>query len=221
MTRVLEVDQFVESLADADLPDDRSVNVYLDTTRCENLRRWFNTFEDTSQSAIFVGEALGRDGGAITGIPFVSPDLMTRGVSGWEDFGPSSPYQVPPGSNFSQRERSATRFWKHVPTTLCGLPRPLTWNLYPFWPCEVSVTGKAKNRTPSKAEIEYGTNWLTRLIAMYRGARVVAVGVKARETLHVMGIDAPQIPHPSRGTDDRLTGALVDVAKLLRSGVRR
>ncbi len=217
MSRDVEVREFVEALAESETPVDRSVNVYRNAVRCANLIRWFSTFEDTSQSAIFVGEAPGRDGGAITGIPFVSPDVLTSANDPWGDFGCESRYELPVGQDANHRERTATRFWKHLPSYFSDLPRPLTWNIYPFWPFAVGKGGKRINRAPTKHEIAFGSEWLVRTIDMYPDAQVVAVGVKAQDTLESVGIDAPLVPHPSRGSDEKLINRLQSVAEALRT----
>ena len=112
--------EFVEALTKADTPNDRSVNVYGNGVRCANLMRWFMTFEHTSQSAIFVGEAPGRDGGAITGIPFVSPKVLTSENDPWGEFGSETQYELPVGQDENHRERTATRYWKHVSIMFFG-----------------------------------------------------------------------------------------------------
>jgi len=178
--------------------------------------RWFSGFENTSQSVIFVGEAPGRDGGAITGVPFVSPMVLTCSNDPWGEFGSETQYELPIGQDANHRERTATRFWKHVPPCFSDLPRPLTWNIYPFWPFEVGGNGRRSNRAPTRDEIEFGSEWLARLIEMHSKAQVVAVGVKARDTLESVGIDAPLVPHPSRGSDEKLIESLERVAEDLR-----
>ena len=216
MRRQAAIKEFVESLTAAETLDDRSVNIYRDANRCSNLTRWLETFEDSPRSAIFVGEAPGRDGGAVTGIPFVSPNVIKSSNDHWGIFGPGCSYQIPEGAVATQRERTATRFWKHVPPYFDGLPRPLTWNIYPFWPFELNARGKTINRGLTREEIQHGSRWLRRLIAMNSCAQPVAVGVKARETLKSMGVEAPMIPHTSRGSDAILIGSLEKVASMLR-----
>ncbi len=217
MTRRRDIDRFVASLAEAETPDDRSVNIYRNVVRCKNLIRWFSTFEETAQSAIFVGEAPGRDGGAITGIPFVSPMVLTSADDPWDEFGSETHYKLPVGQDANHHERTATRFWKHVPSYFSELPRPLTWNIYPFWPFAVGKGGKRINRAPIKDEIAFGSEWLARVIEMYPDARVAAVGVRAQDTLESNGIDAPLVPHPSRGSDKRLINRLQSFAEVLRT----
>lgn len=216
MTRDAEIHQFVESLAKAEPPDDRSANIYSDSTRRENLSRWLRTFDDTPHSAIFVGEAPGRDGGAITGIPFVSPHVLTTTQDHWNEFGSTTCYRLPGGEDATRRERTATRFWKHVPGSLNGLPRPLTWNIYPFWPFDFDENGNRRNRAPRRGEIEFGSRWLERVVEMYPRSQVVAVGIMANKTLKSMGVETQKIPHPSRGSDASLIAGLEQVGKQLR-----
>ncbi len=221
MSRDVAIREFVDSLTKADTPDDRSVNIYRNAVRCANLMRWFRTFENTSQSAIFVGEAPGRDGGAITGIPFVSPKVLTSENDPWGEFGCETQYELPVGQDANHRERTATRFWKHVPKCFSDLLRPLTWNIYPFWPFAVGGNDRRINRAPTRDEIAFGSDWLVRVIEMYPNARVVAVGVKAHDTLEAIGIEAPLVPHPSRGSDEKLVKSLERVAENLRADMDR
>ena len=216
MRRASDIRAFVESLATAVPPNDLSVNPYTDEVRRNNLIRWITAFDDTSQSVIFIGEAPGRDGARITGIPFVSPQVLTSGADPWGEFGPHSRYRVPLGDKSAQRERSATRLWKHLPPHFKGLPRSLTWNIYPFWPFSVDNNGKQVNRAPTREEIVHGSRWLLALIGLHPNAKVVAFGNKAKETLVSLGIDAPKIPHPSRGSDAKLIAGLISVAEMLR-----
>ncbi len=217
MSRDVAIREFVESLAEAETLDDRSVNIYRNAVRCANLMRWLRTFENTSQSAIFVGEAPGRDGGAITGVPFVSPKVLTSADDPWGEFGAGTGYELPVGQDANHRERTATRFWKHVPTCFSDLPRPLTWNIYPFWPFAYAKDGKRINRAPTRDEIAFGSGWLVRVVEMYPNARVVAIGNKAHDTLESIGIEAPLVPHPSRGSDEKLIKSLERVAENLRN----
>ena len=72
------------------------------------------------------------------------------------------------------------------------------------------------NRTPSRDEVDFGVRWLVRVIELHPNAQVVAVGIKARDTLESIGIDAPLVPHPSRGSDEKLISSLERVAEDLR-----
>ncbi len=218
MRRNTIIRRFVQSLAEAELIDNRSINIYGDRVRCENLVQWLKRFDDTRRSAIFIGEAPGRLGGAMTGIPFVSPSVITQAKNPWDEFNLDSGYKHALGVDPFQRERTATRFWKHVPSALSDLPRPLTWNIYPFWPFEITSDGIQRNRTPTETEIEFGSKWLSAMIEMNPHSQVVAVGIKARDALVSIGTkDAPTMPHPSRGRDSDLVASIAKLADQLRA----
>ncbi len=215
MGRDEQVAAYVADLANADTADSRSVNIYLDTLRRRNLTRWLQTFHASNRSTLFVGEAPGKFGAALTGIPFVSPHIAASAGDPWNTFGPSAGYDLTECVDAGQRERTATRFWKHVSVLFTELPRPLTWNVYPFWPYTLQEDGNKKNRTLQGREIEFGKPWLARIIEMHPDSQIVAVGVKAFDTLQSIGIDAPLVPHPSRGSDERFIHALEQVAAQL------
>lgn len=213
MSRDGVIREFVESLAKAKTPDDRSVNVYRDAVRRANLMRWLSTFDDTSQSVIFVGEAPGRDGGAITGIPFVSPKVLTYADDPWDEFGQGAGYEIPPGENPLQREATATQFWRYVMEHFSDLPRPLTWNAYPFWPRHRDYS---KNRKPTIAEVRFGCEWLRRIIELHPNASVVAVGRSAEYALRYINVDHVMVRHPSHGGASDFNDGLTGIAAALR-----
>ena len=137
MNRQFEIRDFVDSLAAAKMPDDKSINIYEDQIRCGNLMQWLRTFEDVPGSAVFVGEAPGVKGARITGIPLTSPRVINfPQPDSWHAFGPGTGYRIPQEEDPLQTEPTATIFWKHVKDHFGDLPRPLTWNAFPFWPNE-------------------------------------------------------------------------------------
>ena len=196
MSRDAKIEAFVDSLASAEMLDDRSGNIYRNETRRDNLKRWLITFEDTSQSAIFVGEAPGVNGARITGIPFVSPAVITGGADCWGMFGADSGYRVPEGANAGQSESTATIFRDVVGRCMCDLPRPLTWNAYPYWPHD---SEGLRNRTPTRLELEEGMSALRQVIAMFPRSRVVAVGRKAESALAAIDVQCDYVRHPANG----------------------
>ena len=213
MSRDPEIREFVDSLAEAEMPDDRSVNVYRDAVRCANLIRWLSIFEDTAQSVIFVGEAPGRDGGAITGIPFVSPKVLTSARDAWGEFGAGTKYGLAVGENPLQREATATQFWRYVSEHFSELPRPLTWNAYPFWPRQ---RDSSKNRKPTISEMRFGCEWLRRIIELHPNASIVAVGRSAEYALGYINVNHVAVRHPSHGGASDFDDGLAGVAAALR-----
>ena len=194
MSRADLIERFVNDLAAADPPDSRSCNIYRDPTRRANLKRWLETFEDTRCSALFVGEAPGRAGAAITGVPFVSPQRLTDGVPEWGIFGPGGGYTLPDDANPTQREATATMFWDVLENRLACLPRPMTWNAYPFWPHEAG-----SNRTPEPFELQFGGEWLKRFVNLHPESKAIAVGDSAASALASIDISHRHVKHPSHG----------------------
>ena len=106
-----EITDFIDSLARAEMPRDDLVNIYQDSVRRENLTRWLKRLGHQQPAVLLVGEAPGKKGAAMTGVPFVSPDVLMRGPKGgdpWSAFGTEAGYQYADPS----REGTATMFWK-------------------------------------------------------------------------------------------------------------
>lgn len=212
-----EIREFVDSLANATTPDELSVNIYRNKTRCANLVRWMRTFEDEQGSAIFVAEAPGMLGAKITGVPLTSPYVILSETDPWKELRLSNGYEIPADENLNQKEKSATRMWKHMPPCFQGLPRPLIWNIYPFWPYKIGAKGETKNRGLTKVEKDFGKQWLIPIIEMFPRSTLVATGKEAETTLKSLGFDVCKVPHPSRGSDAKLIAALRCVATKLRA----
>ncbi len=109
-----------------------SVNFYatnpatlgMDVVARKNLFRYLYQMSKLNPKVLLVGEAPGKDGCAITGIPFTSeyqllnePFFTGNGYSIFNDHDP-------------QKERTATAVW-NILSTKANLP--LMWNIYPFY----------------------------------------------------------------------------------------
>ena len=206
----LEIRQFVDSLADASMPSDDLVNIYSCEARCQNLVRFLNR-SGQRPSALFVGEAPGRSGAAVTGVPFTAVEqlrlLSTDCAGAFVDAGfcPPSGYRT---------ERTAKTFWQEIVNRFDDLPLPMAWNAVPFWP-----RGNDKNRKPRSMEMDWSAPWLKRIIEMYSGAMVFAVGRVAEEALERIGRRCVYIPHPSRrasGFRDGVVSAAEQVRRCRR-----
>lgn len=187
-----EITDFVDSLARAEMPRDDLVNIYKDSVRRENLTRWLKRLGHQQPAVLLVGEAPGKKGAAMTGVPFVSPDVLMRGPKGgdpWGAFGTEAGYQYVDPS----REGTATMFWEVMVRYFGNCPLPLTWNAVPFWP----VRSNGRNRPPTPPERALGSAWLHRLATIYPGALLVAVGRKAQETCKELGLRYKGVRHPA------------------------
>ncbi len=209
------VDAFVQSLIDAKMGDHRAINPYADPVRAENLRRWLALVDQSSVTALFIGEAPGKHGAALTGIPFVSPNLMTSLDSELWQLTYGS-YRVPSEVDPQHREATATIFWRHVSFAFKDLPPPLTWNAYPFWPIEVDHGGEESNRKPTKHELKKGTKWLRKIVAMFPELLPVAVGRVAQDACNSIGVASIGIRHPSFGGASEFAKGVNLVADKLR-----
>ncbi len=213
MNHQSKIDQFIRSLSNAKTIGSDSLNIYEDAARSENLRHWLESFEDTPQSTIFIGEAPGVKGARITGIPFTSPDILNSSDDPWQNFGPDTRYEVPHPHDPHQREATATILWKHVNRHFADLPRPLTWNAYPFWPHDHH---KNSNRHPSASEIEYGSRWLRDIIELFPNSLVVSVGNVADNALRSIGVEHEHLRHPSHGGANDFDDGLGHIRDILR-----
>ncbi len=214
MNRERRVDRFVDSLAQARPPNDLSENVYRCATRRENLTRWLTSYIDSPSSAIFIGEAPGIKGARLTGIPFTSPAIMSGCESDpWSAFSPATGIRIPKGANAGQSESTATIFWKAMRRYFAELPRPMTWNAYPFWPHQEDGL---KNRTPRDEELRFGHKWLSDIVEMHPKARIIAVGRKAEKALREIGFDAEYVRHPANGGASDFDEGVKRITDLLR-----
>jgi uracil-DNA glycosylase family 4 len=144
----------------------RTFNQYAEGGRANLLRERLAVYLSDREDAalLLVGEAPGYRGARVSGIPFTSERQLTGD-------GPA--------------EASAT-VMQRVLGELDLAGRVLLWNVVPTHPGTAS-----SNRRPTRAEVEAGLPFVTRLA---RGKRVVAVGRVAESAL-----GAPYVRHPARG----------------------
>ena len=219
MRRERQTKRFVDSLAEAELPNEKSSNIYLCATRRENLEQWLTSFADSSRSAIFVGEAPGIKGARITGVGFTSPAIITHQQPYlWDAFGPAGCYRIPVSENSAQKEQAATIFWSRVGRYFADLPRPLTWNAYPYWP---GREGEKGNRTPDDFELEFGHRWLHDIVEIYPDSLVVAVGKQAKKAFETIGVKCCYVRHPSFGGAPEFEAGVKRIAEKLRRRRKR
>ena len=146
---------------------------------------------------ILLGEAAGYQGCRYSGMTFTSERLLLEGAI------PGIPAPV---FRLTHRPRpfsepSATIVWGALKDL--GLERRVAlWNAFPFHPHKPGEV--LSNRTPTRAELQFGAGILRRLLdeVLPPGVRLVAVGGKAAETLRGLGFAIPEgyaIRHPAMG----------------------
>ena len=195
-----KVTAFVESLRTAPMPSGGLVNIYDDSHdphgwRRTRLRRWLTLQRDGGPLVLFVGEAPGRDGAAVTGVPFASIETLTE--PGFERLHacPSDRKFVAIGDvPTPQREATARSFWRTVLPLTEGMPLPVVWNIVPFWPHRFGA-----NRKPRVPELRFGLSWTERILKTWEFDAVVSVGRCAEQGLNIAGVASEYVRHPSRG----------------------
>ena len=148
---------------------------------------------------LFVGEAPGHRGCAITGVPFSSERVLRSGSHTF--LSALLPLLTLTGS---VTERSATIVWKQFSGRRS---LPAFWNAFPFHPHPAGVTND--NRRPNSAEIAAGASFLHTVVQILTPHTIVAVGGVAASvtTAAFPRLRHLTFPHPSyRGTAGFISG---------------
>ena len=187
---VMTIEQFVNelSLEERELCE----NFYKDENKRNNLINFLKEMLKQKPRVLFVGEAPGYLGCAITGIPFTDERVLKE-------------YNCIPGSYVikgSQKERSAKALWD----VLKEMDKvPLLWNAFPLHPYKEGNI--SSNRQPTSSEKkEIGEKYIKYIIELFNIEEVYAVGLQAFDTLRSMDIEGfditkekSYIRHPSYG----------------------
>lgn len=188
-----EIEAFVSRLALAEAGP-RAANHYAHACEGSQFRRtnlllYLREMAERQPGIMLVGEAPGYKGCRLTGVPFTSEDVVSRGVA-CGLFGMDKGYRVAGGG----REQTASIVWG----VLGQLDTvPLLWNAYPFHPFRED--DERTNRAPSSCEIKAGAAFMLELCEIFGVEKVIAVGNKAEIALQVTGMRGEKIRHPSHG----------------------
>lgn len=217
------IDEFVETLRTAEMPTETAdgrgmVNIYDDVHdpdgwRKDRLRRFLKLPRDGYPLVLFVGEAPGLHGAAVTGVPFSSVETLTApGFERLHQVISDEEFATIEGTQPNFKETSARQFWRVVLAEFEDLPLPVVWNAVPFWP--LSVSG---NATPSRWEEIEGSRWLETVVNWCTYAEVVAVGRSAERGLRRIGSQCRYVRHPSRGGASEFESGVRAIVDSLRS----
>jgi uracil-DNA glycosylase len=195
---IADLDPFLARLAAIPSPPD-AVNPWSDETpygaiRRNNLRLFFAQLLERGVDTLLLGEAPGYQGCRRTGIGFTSEPQLIGGIPELGMFGETRGYRLAGEFPGMRKEPSATIVWEAL-TRLQFVP--LIWSAYPFHPYKPGLP--QSNRTPKRAEIDFGRQLFLDLAAAFQIEKVFAVGNIAHASLAVAGIDAPKIRHPAQG----------------------
>jgi hypothetical protein len=194
------VDSFIDYLSKLETPDSMSLNMYYGNSkeaevRRENLRFYLNEMKRIDPKYIFIGEAPGRWGCFLTGIPFTDENTMVN-----------NPFFKGECKMISEiiphKETSASIIWE----CLNKIPidkYPLMWNIYPFHPSNVDFTHHTPegrgNRKPNGKECNLGKETLKELLELYKIEQFYAIGCKSRDMLRSKYNNIEYLRHPSFG----------------------
>ena len=203
----MNIESFVKTLAELSPVDNLRRNMYYGDTmgakdRCDNLLYYLKIMQRHNPSRLFIGEAPGRLGCYLTGVPFTdeytmvhNPFFINRTCLVQELM--SLGQGVKP-----QSESTARVVWER----LDKIPKdclPLMWNIYPFHPSTVESTyfssDDRPNRKPTRTECEFGKRVLSILLDCFNINEIYAIGRIPKIVLKNEYSGIKYIRHPSRG----------------------
>jgi hypothetical protein len=220
-----EIDAFIDSLKKWE-PDEqlkalmkfkdlKISNIYSDADvdnakiRRDNLFFYLKKMKDLNPSRLFVGEAPGRWGCSLTGIPFTSEAIISKDQKSEDKdaFFNDSNFQILSKKNHEFQTEETSKFVWGCLNQLCmkGLKLPLLWNIYPFqlWKdgkkCKDNNVSQI-NGKPEDIECKVGIKFLFKLLECFSIKEIYLIGEVAEKTLKVgfPVVRMPYIRHPSR-----------------------
>lgn len=193
-----KIKDFIEELAvtevTANVYNQYSYEFEENSIRRKNLFIYLKKMYKLKPKVILIGEAPGYRGCRRTGVPFTSEDLLINNIEGLDLFGRESGYRLAFEKEKLLKEATATIVWQ---TLVEYNILALGWNSFPFHPHKEG-NGES-NRTPLKRELLMGEKFLLQILEIFNIRKVVAVGVKAEESLNKLNISCRRVRHPAQG----------------------
>ncbi len=155
---------------------------------------------------LFIAEALGYQGGHFTGIAMTSERILLGhqrekyGVDPIHVFKTLVPQRTSKPELIDQgmSEPTATIMWGALIDQGIDPYDVVLWNSVPWHPYN-SKKGMLSNRTPLSGEMEAGLKHLKNILALFAGAKVVAVGRKCEQSMAELGVEHIGVRHPANG----------------------
>ena len=216
------INEFVESLRTAQMPPENAVgrgmvNIYDDEHdlggwRKERLRRFLTIPRDGHPLVLFVGEAPGLHGAAVTGVPFSSVETLTApGFERLHQVNEDEGFDAVAGTQTHFKETTAREFWRVVLAEFEDMSLPMVWNAVPFWP-----RAESGNGTPTRQHEVFGWNWLGAVVNWCTYTEIVAVGRAAERILRQNDVQCSYVRHPARGGASKFESGVMAIVKTLR-----
>ena len=204
----MTINQFIKNLSNIE-DNEILTNQYKNPVIANNLAVYLSYMEKNPPEYLFVGEAAGHLGCALSGIPFTDEyRLTTTGKSGCLPLF-SSDYTII--SDESHKENSASLIWS-VFSELSFYP--VLWNIVPFHPHKVN--NRNSNRTPTPSEVSKYSCFVEDMLTLFptidRQNGVFAIGRKSEARLLDMGKNASYIRHPSHGGYSKCREQITEIA---------
>jgi uracil-DNA glycosylase len=198
----MSIDSFIDNLAKTAVSSKVTNQYTLKTKnhtpnqiRRDNLHAYLKQMATVQPTFMLVGEAPGYRGARLTGIPFVSPDILKQLPSRLG----IPPLVTPNEWPHIQKEASATIMWETLAhlTARTVTAVPLIWNAFPFHPHKPYKP--QSNRKPTQKELEIGRPFLQELHNLFTIHTIIAVGNTAAHALTRWNIPHEKVRHPSHG----------------------
>ena len=205
----MTIERFIgnlKSVADTDIIE----NQYRNPIPADNLFVYLNYMTEISPETLFVGEAPGYLGCALTGVPFTDEYRLTaKGNIGCLPLLRAGYSIAKQNQANPHKEMSATVMWSSFVSNSFF---PMLWNIFPFHPHELN--NRNSNRTPTQKEIQayiYVLNDLLTLLPTVK--RIYAVGRKAEDMMNRLHMTIDYIRHPARGGATECKEAISIIAR--------
>ena len=172
---ILTIERFVDKIGSVSDEGRLFCNPYRREACRYNLQNYLSHLMDCGVDIMFIGEAPGYRGCALTGIPFTDEVQMKS---------PQNNYALGTWKRLDETgntsERSASAMWSAIRKYHIT---PLMWNVFPFHPYQ---SGNVfSNRTPTQVELKEGLVYVRELISIFDidSTRIFAIGKKSKDML--------------------------------------
>jgi uracil-DNA glycosylase len=203
---ITNLNEFITALQEVE-PPANTWNHYSQRDSFGHIRQrnlWLHWQRMLSQppTVLLLGEAVGYRGGRLTGLPFVSEQILLS----HSFFGTGRGFQKTAEWPTICREATATIVWQTLDA--CGT-YPVLWNVFPFHPHRSGQP--ASNRQPTVKELSLGEEFVQRLLELFPITTIVAVGNTAEAALNRWRLPHAKVRHPSHGGKQRFQAGLTAV----------